>query len=96
MNTFLKQYGLPESLHTLTSNSDVPDAIWAKIEEFQKKGSAQNFSQAIAGNESICQVNTDMIAACEKIINDEETEDTQLRNQHGAKFNRPPSGTVNA
>jgi len=37
-----------------------------------------------------------MIAACEKTINEEEAEDTNLRNQHGAKFNRPPSSSVNA
>ena len=36
-----------------------------------------------------------MLGQCEKIINEEEAEDTQLRQQHGAKFNRPPSSSVN-
>lgn len=51
MTGFLKQYGLPNVLHSLTANSDIPDAIWTKIEEFQKKGSAANFKQAIEGGE---------------------------------------------
>jgi hypothetical protein len=34
MTGFLKQYGLPQSLHTITANNDIPDAIWTKIEEF--------------------------------------------------------------
>lgn len=38
----------------------------------------------------------EMLGACEQIINAEEAEDTTLRQQHGAKFNRPPSSTVNA
>lgn len=41
------------------------------------------------------QVNNDVIAACRKIVEDEENEDTQLRNQHGTRFNRPPSSTIN-
>jgi len=95
MTAFLKQFGLPQVLHSFTASNDVPDAVWSKIEEFQKKGAAQNFSQAIAGAESLKQVNTDVINQCKQTIENEEAEDTQLRTQHGAKFNRPPSASVN-
>jgi hypothetical protein len=44
MSGFLRQFNLPECLHSLTASSDVPDAVWIKIEEFQKKGAAQNFA----------------------------------------------------
>ena len=64
MTGFLKQFGLPGALHTLTAGTDIPDDVWSKIEEFQKKGAAQNFSQAIAGAEQTKIVNTDMINAC--------------------------------
>ena len=47
MTGFLKQFGLPQVLHSCSASNDVPDAVWTKIEEFQKKGSAQNFAQAI-------------------------------------------------
>lgn len=36
-----------------------------------------------------------MIAASKQVVDAEEAEDTQLRSQHGPKFNRPPSATVN-
>lgn len=95
MTEFLKNFGLPQSLHSLTANSDIPDAIWTKIEEFQKKGASQNFKGAIEGGEQIRTVNLEMLAACQKIIDDEEAEDNGLRQQHGAKFNRPHSSSVN-
>ena len=57
MTGFLKQFGLPQVLHSITSSTDVPDDIWLKIEEFQKKGAAQNFASAIAGTESLKQMN---------------------------------------
>ena len=47
MTKFLAQYGLPQALHSITAGQEVPEAVWTKIEEFQKKGSAQNFAQAI-------------------------------------------------
>ena len=31
---FLKQFGLPQVLHSMTSNNDVPDTVWVKIEDF--------------------------------------------------------------
>lgn len=95
MTGFLKQFGLPQVLHSIGANNDVPDSVWVKIEEFQKKGAAQNFSSAIQGAESLKTVNNEMIMACRTTIEGEENEDNTLRSQHGAKFNRPPSGTVN-
>ena len=95
MNGFLKQFGLPESLHSLTSNTDVPDQVWSKIEEFQTKGSSNNLAQGIAGAESLKQVNTDVIVACTATLDGEEQEDTAYRTQYGSKFARPASATVN-
>ena len=40
-------------------------------------------------------MNTDVLNVCKQTLEAEENEDTQLRNQHGAAFNRPPSSTVN-
>lgn len=34
MGAFLKQFGLPQVLHSAASSNDVPDAVWTKIEEF--------------------------------------------------------------
>lgn len=69
--------------------------MWAKIEDFQKKGAAQNFKQAMEANSVVIKLNNDMIKSMEQVIADEEQEDTQLRQQYGATFQRLPSGTVN-
>lgn len=34
MSGFLAQYGLPQALHSMTATNDVPNDVWAKIEEF--------------------------------------------------------------
>jgi len=43
MAGFLKQYGLPEALHSVTAGNDIPDQVWTQLQEFQKKGGASNF-----------------------------------------------------
>jgi hypothetical protein len=54
----------------------VPDAVWAKIEEFQRKGASQNFAKAIEGAANLKQVNLDVISACRQTLEAEESEDT--------------------
>ena len=75
MTGFLKQFGLPQVLHSITSSTDVPDDIWLKIEEFQKKGAAQNFASAIAGTESLKQMNTEVLNVCKQTLDGEENEE---------------------
>jgi len=40
-------------------------------------------------------INLEVIQACQNTVKEEENEDTQLRTQHGPKWNRPPSAAVN-
>lgn len=95
LTTFLRQLGLPMSIQTLTTSREIPNELWAKIEDFQKKGADQNFAMSIQGNQTIIQINNDMIADMESTLNSEEQEDNQLRQQYGPKFNRMPSPSVN-
>lgn len=83
------------SIQTLTTAKEIPEDLWKKIEEFQKKGADQNFAASIQGNETIIQINNDMLKDMENTLNAEEQEDNQLRQQHGPKFNRMPSASVN-
>lgn len=69
--------------------------VWNKIEEFQKKGAAQNFAQTIEGAIQFNNLNAELITVSEKILNDEEQEDNALRAQHGAQLNRVPSASIN-
>ena len=79
MGAFLKQFGLPQVLHSAASSNDVPDAVWTKIEDFQRKGASQNFSKAIEGAQSLKQVNLDVLNQCKATLDGEEAEDNQLR-----------------
>lgn len=44
LNGWLKTMGLPGVLSSVTASSELPAEIWTKLEEFQKKGAAQNFA----------------------------------------------------
>jgi len=52
LNNFLKQMNLPMAIQSLSSSAEIPNELWAKIEEFQKKGSAQNFAASSQTNKS--------------------------------------------
>jgi len=47
--TFLSQNGLPQSLHAITATNSIPEPVWEKIEDFQKKGAIQNVEGMITG-----------------------------------------------
>lgn len=83
------------SLQSLTTAREIPDDLWVKIEEFQKKGADQNFAAAIAGNTTLIELNHQILKDMEATLNAEEQEDAQLRQQYGPKFNRMPSQSVN-
>jgi len=69
LNNFLKSMNLPMAIQGLSAAAVIPDELWTKIEAFQKKGSAQNFSASIASNEQYVQINREMVAAIENDIN---------------------------
>jgi len=56
----------------VNNNKDIPNEVWVKIEEFQKKGAAQNFKVAMDANLTVIKVNNDLIGAMEQIIGSEE------------------------
>lgn len=70
--------------------------MWAKIEDFQKKGGLSRIKEQIDTAKTFVELNGQMIGAMQKDLTDEEQEDAQLRAQHGAQFARPPSDQVNA
>lgn len=66
-------------MSSVTASSEIPQEIWTKLEEFQKKGAAQNFAQSIEGAIQFNRLNAELITASEKILEDEEKEDASLR-----------------
>lgn len=65
LNKFLAQFGLPQSLQALSATQDIPDTVWQRVEGFQKKGSAQNFVDALAAVKTNAQRNKDLVGQCE-------------------------------
>jgi len=66
---------LPQALYELTA-SDLPDAIWSKIEVFQKKGAISNFKNIMANLESMRQNCFNMIKEIHDLLNEEEALDS--------------------
>lgn len=67
---------LPMAIQSFDTKAEIPDQLWTKIEEFQKKGAAQNFATCITTNTSFYGINQDIIKATEATLNEEEQMDT--------------------
>lgn len=91
----LAQYGLPQALHAATSTTEIPPQLWEKIEDFQKKGGHSNVQGMIAGLAGIRDNNFQMIADMNRLLDEEEAQDGQLRQTHGGKWSRMPSNALN-
>lgn len=69
---FLQQYGLPQAYHAATSTTEIPQNLWEKIEDFQKKGGHGNVQGMIQGIGAVRNNNLEMIQQINKLIDDEE------------------------
>lgn len=72
---FLQTYGLPQALHAATSTTEIPPALWEKVEDFQKKGGHSNVQGMLQGLAAIRENNFNMITHMQKIIDEEEASD---------------------
>jgi hypothetical protein len=67
------------ALQTLCAGSSVPDDVWAKIEEFQKKGGAACFNEAMNTSLTLVEVNNQIIQAMESDLAAEEQDDAKVK-----------------
>lgn len=91
---FLSQNGLPQALHSICS-TDIPDQMWVKIEDFQKKGAMTQFQNLIDTCNAMKASNNHTLSECQSKLQKEEDEDEALRKQYGSGFSRLPSNAVN-
>ena len=80
---------LPMAIQGLTSNKSIPDTLWNKIQEFQKKGSTASFMNSIEANKNYFQLNNDILNAIMQTINEEEKTDMQMRQSTNLSTVRP-------
>lgn len=79
LRAFLGQYQLPGSFYDLTAQDDIPDAFMKKIEEYQKKGSTQNFTGILSSINGLRENCSMMLKEIELILNQEEQFDKMMR-----------------
>ena len=88
LRQFLGQFGLPQSLHALSSAQEIPAKTWEKVEEFQKKGGVTNIKGMIQGvalmRGNIHQMFQQMLS----VLQEEEIGDNMARQQFGQMWNR--------
>ena len=72
---FLQQFGLPQAYHAATSTTEIPQNLWEKIEDFQKKGGHGNCQGMIQGIGAVRVNNFEMIQQMYKALEDEENQD---------------------
>jgi hypothetical protein len=77
------------AIQGLTSNKSIPDTLWNKIQEFQKKGSTASFMNSIEANKNYFQLNNDILNAIMQTINEEEKTDMQMRQSTNLSTVRP-------
>lgn len=70
---------LPMAIQGLTSNKSIPETLWNKIQEFQKKGSSASFMTSIEANKNYFQLNNEILNAILQQLGEEEQQDTQMR-----------------
>ena len=66
-----------------------------KIEEFQKKGAVNNFSEIFKSLGDISNNCSMLINDAESVLKQEQQEDAMLRAQNGARWSMPTSAAIN-
>ena len=95
LRKFLQGFGLPQALHAATATTEVPPQVWAKIEDFQKKGGLQNVQGMIQGVGAMRANNQGVMQQMMQTLEEEERLDSQMRQQYQQKWNRLPSSALN-
>lgn len=87
---------LPHKLHALGGDSGIPDNLWRKIKEAQVKGGytcLDNMVKSLLNLSGNC---GKTLSDLERQVLEEESQDTQLRQNYGAKWQRAHSSALNA
>lgn len=90
LNELLASKNLPAAIED-TSGNEVPESIREKADELQGQGGAAGLEQKIYGLPELLQRNKEIIDETSRMLDEEEREDTELRDRFKDKWNRQPS-----
>ena len=92
---FLNSLGLPSSLETVLSSSNISDSLWRNISDVQSRGGIMYLNNLMKSLQASPGEIKNRIEQSENLIKNEEAEDQKLRSQYGTKWNRRQSSDLN-
>merc|ERR1719498_1650663 len=86
--------GLPASIEATVQSVGLPDSVWAKVEDIQKKGGVAAMETITGNNQNVANIVHARLNDIENILNQEEDEDKLRRNGGGTSNNDGSSDGV--
>jgi programmed cell death 6-interacting protein len=87
---------LPHKLHALGGESGVPEGLWAKIKEAQVRGGFNYLDQMVKSLLNMSENCGKTLAEVEAQLQDEENQDSQMRQNYPGKWQRAHSSALNS
>lgn len=96
IESFLKSLNLPYALESsISSSSEIPETLWRRITEIQRKGGILYIINQITNLEKQTEEFISKISELELKLLNEEEQDNNIRNLYGPQWIRLPSKKVN-
>ena len=92
---FLNSLGLPASLETVLSSSNISDSLWRNIAEVQSRGGTMYLNNLMGTLQKMPGEIKNRIEQSTNLLKNEDAEDQKLRAQYGTKWNRRQSSDLN-
>jgi len=92
---FLNSLGLPASLETVLSSSNISDSLWRNIAEVQSRGGTMYLNNLMGTLQKMPGEIRNRIEQSTNLLKNEDAEDQKLRAQYGTKWNRRQSSDLN-
>ncbi|KAI0233522.1 Programmed cell death 6-interacting protein [Lamellibrachia satsuma] len=95
MNSILASLNLPAALEDL-GGAAVPPSLLEKAEQIRQLGGLGNLKQKMTNLPDLLQRNKEILDEADRMLNEEESSDRQLKEQFKERWTRTPSGTLTA
>ena len=91
----MAEWELPEILLAVAQPAELPDQLRDELEQVQSRGGTAIFTDLMSQRSRLRDVCGEEITAAKDLLDAEQAEDMQLREQYGTKWSRPLSDQLN-